>query len=420
MFNRPEVLLPQIVRGPSSAFELRAVTMKGPRVANPLRDDLADEIAAMANTADSVLVLGVDNKTRDIVGIPRESLDAVERFVFEVCCDSIKPPVAFRTLRLELPDATGTPQAVMKVDVPRSLFVHESPGGYFQRQGSSKRKLPPDLLARLFQQRSQARLIRFDEQAVPGTSLSDLEPALWRRFVGDAAADPVDTLRKLHLLTEDDTGAERATVAAILLCTQAPETWLRNAYVEAVRYRGTRQDSNYQIDAHQITGPLDQQVRHALAFVERNMTIAATKAPGRVELPQYSTRAVFEALVNAVAHRDYAVHGSKIRLFMFDNRLELFSPGPPPNSVTVESMALRQATRNELIAGLLTRSPVVGPSGVGRQYFMEKRGDGVPIILAESTELSGREPEYRLIDDAELLLTIWAAAEPGRRAALSL
>jgi ATP-dependent DNA helicase RecG len=413
MFDSPEELLRKINLGEDSTLELKRVTLKGKKVSDPARDDLADEIAAMANTADSVLVLGVDDKTRDIAGIPQEALDAVERFVFEVCCDSVRPPVAFRTLRLELPDSTGTLRAVMKVDIPRSLFVHESPGGYFQRQGSSKRKLPPDLLARLFQQRSQSRLIRFDEQAVPSTSLSDLEPALWQRFVGNTAADPVETLRKLHLLTEDDAGVERATVAAILMCTEAPETWLRNAYIEAVRYRGNRQDSNYQIDAHQIIGPLDQQVRHALAFVERNMTIAATKAPGRVELPQYSKRAVFEALVNAVAHRDYAVHGSKIRLFMFDDRLELFSPGPPPNSVTVQSMALRQATRNELIAGLLTRSPVVGPSGVGRQYFMEKRGDGVPIILAESTELSGREPEYRLIDDSELLLTIWAAAVPA-------
>ena len=115
------------------------MTLKGNKVSEPTRDDLADEIAAMANTADSVLVLGVDDKTRDIVGIPQEALDAVERLVFEGCCDSIRPPVAFRTLRLELPDSIGTPRAVMKVDVPRSLFVHESPGGYFQRQGSSKR-----------------------------------------------------------------------------------------------------------------------------------------------------------------------------------------------------------------------------------------------------------------------------------------
>ena len=137
------------------------------------------------------------------------------------------------------------------------------------------------------------------------------------------------------------------------------------------------------------------------------------KQPGRVEIPQYSIRAVFEAVVNAVAHRDYSIHGSKIRLFLFDDRLELYSPGPLPNTVTIESMPLRQSTRNELITSLLARCPVEDPTGaIGRQYYMEKRGEGVPIILEESRRLSGRDPVYVLIDDAELLLKIYAAPAP--------
>jgi predicted HTH transcriptional regulator len=180
-----------------------------------------------------------------------------------------------------------------------------------------------------------------------------------------------------------------------------------------VRYRGTRQDSNYQIDAEEISGPLDDQIRTALAFVRRNMSVGARKDPARLETPQYSIRAVFEAVVNAVAHRDYSIHGSKIRLFLFDDRLELYSPGPLPNTVTIESIALRQSTRNELVTSLLAKCPIEDPAGeVGRRFFMEKRGDGVPIILNESRQLSGREPVYRLIDDAELLLTIWAATPP--------
>jgi len=128
-------------------------------------------------------------------------------------------------------------------------------------------------------------------------------------------------------------------------------------------------------------------------------------------LPQFSLRAVFEAVVNALAHRDYSIHGSKIRLFMFDDRLELYSPGPLPNTVTIDSLALRQSTRNELITTLLAKCPVDDPAGApGRRFLMEKRGDGVPIILEESRKLCGRLPVYRLIDDAELLLTIWAAA----------
>jgi predicted HTH transcriptional regulator len=138
--------------------------------------------------------------------------------------------------------------------------------------------------------------------------------------------------------------------------------------------------------------------------------VAATKKPYRVETPQFSERAVFEAMVNAVAHRDYSVSGSKIRFFMFEDRLEIYSPGALPNTVTVESLALRQATRNELITSLLAESPVAETIGdVGRGYYMEKRGDGVPIIFRESENLSGTKPVYQLIDDSELLLTIYAA-----------
>jgi predicted HTH transcriptional regulator len=319
---------------------------------------------------------------------------------------------------MELPDTLGATRPVIKVEVPRSLFVHESPGGYFWRQGSSKRKLPPDLLARLFQQRSQARVIRFDEQTVPETSLSDLDEALWRRFIVVSSNDPLSILRKLKLLSKDETNMERPTVASVLMCSRHPETWLPGAFIEAVRYRGTRQDSNYQADAARITGALDQQVTQALAFARRNMTVAAVKVPGRKEIPQFSERAVFEAIVNAVAHRDYSIHGSKIRLFIFDDRLELYSPGSLPNTVTIESLPLRQATRNELITSLLTRCPVEQDDRhVGRQYLMEKRGDGVPIIMDESYALSGRHPEYRLIDDAELLLTIYSASQPNQSVA---
>lgn len=410
MFDSTEELLQKIRLGEDTSLEYKAVDFRGQKVNEPKRDDMADEIAAIANTREGVLVLGIDDKTRDILGIPIERLDAVESFVFEICTDSIKPPVVFRSFRVELPDSAGSMRAVLKVEVPRSLFIHKSPGGYFFRQGSSKREMPTDLLLRLGQQRSQARLIRFDEQAVPETSLSDMDETLWRRFSGKSSENETMTLRKMSLLTKDEEGHERATVAGILLCSRCPERWLSGAFIQAVCYRGIRQDSNYQIDAQDITGPLDAQIRAALTFVHRNMWIVAAKDPARVEVSQYNVRAVFEAVVNAVAHRDYSIHGSKIRLFLFDDRMEIYSPGSLPNTVTIESIALRQVTRNELLTTLLAKCPAEDPSGkVGRRFYMEKRGDGVPIIMHESEKSSGKRPVYRLIDDSELLLTLFAA-----------
>ena len=187
------------------------------------------------------------------------------------------------------------------------------------------------------------------------------------------------TFKKMKFVANDETGRTRATVAGILMCSSNPEQWLPGAFIQAVRYRGVRQDSNYQLDAQAITGPVDEQIAAAMAFVRRNMKVAARKAPGRVEVPQFSLRAVFEAVVNAAAHRDYAVHGSAIRLFLFDDRLELYSPGPLPNSVTVDALALRQSTRNELLTTLLAKCRAVDPTGeIARQFLMEKRGTACP------------------------------------------
>lgn len=410
MFDGLEELLTKIRLGEDSFFEMKTIRLRGTKVGEPKREELADELAAIANTRGGVLLLGVNDKTHEIDGIPVDCLETVERWVYEICNDSIRPPLQFASFRMQLPDSLGDLKAVLKVDVQRSLFVHESPGGYFHRQGSSKRKMPPEYLARLFQQRSQARLIRFEEQPVPGSGIRDLSEDLWRRFTTRSSEPSEVVLLKRSLLTKEENGDVRASVAGILLCSESPERFLPSAFIESVRYRGIRQDSNYQLDAQRICGPLDQQIKRAMIFLKRNQTVSAVKRPYRVETPQFSDRAVFEAIVNAVAHRDYSVFGSKIRFFMFDDRLEIYSPGSLPNTVTVDSMALRQSTRNELITSLLAESPVAETTGdVGRGFYMEKRGDGVPIILNESEKLSGRRPVYRLIDDSELLLTIYAA-----------
>ena len=217
-------------------------------------------------------------------------------------------------------------------------------------------------------------------------------------------------------MDDDSAGVLRATVAGVLFCTHDPEEWLPNACITATRYRG-RDRAADQLDSREITGPLNEQIADAVAFAARNMHVAARKDPARTDLPQYSERALFEALVNAVAHRDYSMSGGRIRLSMFRDRLEIVSPGSLPNNLTIDSMTLRQSTRNEALTSVLARMPVGGTrGGEDRHYFMERRGDGVPIILRETKELCGRLPEYRVIDELEVLLVI-PAAEQDRSAA---
>ena len=418
MFLGIAELLEKIRLGEDSFLELKEVRFSGERVNAPTRTDLADELAAFANTQGGVLVLGVPDKQRTPVGISYAQLDAVEALVREACNDSIRPPLLPIIQRLTLPDASGSPVAVLRVDVPRSLFVHQSPGGYFYRIGSSKRQMPPDYLARLFQQRSQTRLIRFDEQTVDAARTAELTPALWQRFATPLTQDaPDDLLQKLGMARRSEDGELRPTVAGVLLGMHTPQQFIPNAYIQAVAYRGLtiRPDDSqlYQRDAFDITGPLDEQILGAVDFVRKNMFVQARKTFGREDLPQYDLIAVFEAVVNAVAHRDYSLYGAKIRLRMFDDRLELFSPGAIPNTLTLDSLAYRQFARNETITSLLARCPVqtrIPELQLHRSRMMDKRGEGVPLILSRSEQLSGRRPLYRLLDETEVQLTIYALA----------
>ena len=398
-------LADRIRLGEDTTLELKSLVVQGGRVRSPDRRDFADELAAMTNGRGGTVALGVDDEAREVQGIPIADLDVVEGWVREVCNDSVTPPLDADILKSELDGAAGGRVPIIRVDVGRSLFVHRSPGGYFRRLGSSRRELAPEALARLFQERSQTRLIRFDESVVPRTTPGDLDYSLTRRFSREDTS--ADTLRKLHIVAEDDDGAERLTLSGVLLCTPDPQRWLPHASIQAVSYAGERTDTDYQTDARDIGGPLDGQVAEALHFVRRNMLVRAAKGLARSERPQFSERAVFEALVNAVAHRDYSIHGARIRLHLFGDRLELYVPGALANTLAPDSLHLRQASRNELIVSLLARCPA--PANLVRTRMMDRRGDGVPIIRDECEQLSGRLPEYTLLDDSELRLVIRAA-----------
>lgn len=414
MFETTDELLKQIRLGEDSSLELKDLRYKGNQVNDPHRNSMADELAAMANTANGVFVLGVDDKSRTVVGIPEDKLDVVETWVRGICNDLITPQFFCRIRKIPVVTEDGVERVIVRVDVPKSLYVHQSPSGYYHRIGSSKRQMTPDVLARLFQQRSQARIIRFDEQSVTTAPRDCLEKALWGKFKTPLSPDSDDEfLIKLKLLTQDDDGKICPSVSGILMACRQPQEFLTNAFIQAVVYRGTERNAAYQLDARDIVGPLDVQIIEAYKFVEKNMKVYAVKEPARRDIPQFAMQAVFEALVNAVAHRDYSIQGSKVRLHMFSDRLEIFSPGAIPNTMTIESLPLRQAARNELLTSLLARCPMPFADFPGdRRFLMDKRGEGVPIILSESEKISGRLPEYRLIDDTELLLTIFATQPP--------
>ena len=241
-----------------SPLELKRVLLSGRRVTSPGQNEFADQLAAFANSQGGTLVMGVDDATHEVLGIPLDSLDAVECWVREICNDSVKPSLDVDILKLELSDASGTLVPVVRIEVSRGLFVHESPGGYFHRTVRSKREMAPDVLARLFHERSLGGMIRFDESPVPRTGPADLDYSLTRRFLPQDSHESVNEIaaRRLRLVANDQDAAARLTLAGVLLGTREPQQWLPHACIQAISYAGERTDADYQTDARDIVGRL--------------------------------------------------------------------------------------------------------------------------------------------------------------------
>ncbi|MBM4086429.1 MAG: transcriptional regulator, partial [Planctomycetes bacterium] len=376
-------------------------------VRSPNSEDMAGEIVAFANAEGGVLFLGVDDSGL-VRGLPEDRLADVERWVVNVATNNCDPPIRPILRKESVPRPDSSEAIVMLVEVRRGLYVHGTSGGrHYVRVGSSKQILTGAPLARLFQERGRAFV--FDEQPVPTATDEDLDRGALQRFFqnGPSAIPWLDLLRNTRVLAKADDGPDRPTVAGLLAFGKAPRAQLPSAYVEAAVYRGTDLTSDDLVHSELIEGRVDAQIDDATAFVDRFMLKPARKPAGREDHPQYDIGAVHEAIVNAVAHRDYSIAGSKIRLFLFSDRLDLYSPGRLPNTLTIETMPFRVFTRNQLLVSFLSR---MKSRRTGRA-FLESRGEGVRKILGASEAHSGRRPVYAHFGE-ELRLTIWAKPSP--------
>ncbi len=396
MFDTQDAILAQLRAGEDGRAEFKELRLGARGVASPNAEDLAGELVAFANAAGGTVFVGVDDQG-NVTGIPSDRLDVVEQWVLNAATHNCDPPTRPIVRKALLPAEPGGDRHVLLVEVPRGLYVHRtSRGRYYTRVGSTKRDLAPAELARLFQQRGREYV--FDEQSVPSATVEDLSRPRLEAFFGRSPTIPwLDLLRNTRVTSRDELGVDRPTVAGLLVFAAEPTDFLASGSIEAACYAGTRLSSDDLTHAERLAGPVSDQIDAGIAFVARFMR----KAPGGQA--EYDIDVVDEAIVNAVAHRDYAITGSKIRLFLFQDRMELYSPGRLPNTITLQDMAYRTFTRNQLLVSFLSRIR----SKRSGEVFLESRGEGVRKILEDGEAHSGRRPEYELFGE-ELRLTLWA------------
>ena len=405
MFDTAEQIHDQLLAGEDSRVEFKALQVTERGVRAPNAEGLAGELVAFANAEGGTLFLGVDDAGKP-VGIPRHHMDVAERWLVNIATENCDPPIR-PIIRKHVVDGGDNGEEgagekhLILATIPRGLYVHRTTSGrYYQRIGSSKRDLTPTELARLFQQRGREYV--FDEQPVLTADVAALNQHRLEAFFGRSPTIPrLDLLRNTRAVAASEDGATHPTVAGLLAFATEPSDFLPSCTIEAACYSGTALSSEDLIHVERLAGPAADQIDAAVSFVARFMQEAR---PADSD-PAYDIDVIDEAVVNAVAHRDYAISGAKIRLFLFADRIEIYSPGKLPNTLSIEDMPYRTFTRNQLLVSFLSR---LHSKRTG-QVFLESRGEGVRKILRVGEAHSGRMPEYQLFGD-ELRLTLWKRA----------
>lgn len=388
-------LLAQIAQGESDQQEFKRL------IDNP--ESIAGEIVAFANSEGGRLYLGVEDDGT-IAGCPNPT--QVMQALTNICRDRCRPPII---AGLEQVLIGGQAAVVLEVlpELNRQKPYSTQGGRFYLRVGREKKDATGRELIRIAQGAGE---LHYDESPVRGADLSTLsEHAFsdyYERQFGLPLADGLrqaglsleQLLRNMRLL-DDLNGVPTLTVAAVLVFDADPQLFLPHSRLSAVAFAGPDENSDI-LDRKEITGRLPQIIEDSRIFLRRNVRVAAQELGfERRDMPQYDLNALGEGVVNAIAHRDYSLSGSQIRLFVFSDRIEIRSPGRLPNSITIDNIRLGvHAERNRRIATLLTH--------LG---YMSAIGTGVPrLIIRLSRQLGGREPEYSLVGE-ELRLCIWAA-----------
>jgi ATP-dependent DNA helicase RecG len=299
-------------------------------------ESLASEMAAFANSSGGTIFIGV----ADDGSTPRLSQQDVARInqlISNGASQLVRSPLAVQTENVALENG----RIVIALAVPKGIDkpYFDKNGVIWLKAGADKRRVnSKEELRRLFQFTNQFHADELPTKAgidkLDRLRFRDFLRDVYRQDYPDTPAELTRLLQNMNLATDDG----RLNLAGVLLFAEQPEWIVPQFVVKAIRYPGNKIHATDYVDTEDFSGPLPKLFAGALAFVMRNLHKVqagrGVNAPGTPEIPE----AVFEELlVNALVHRDYLV-SAPIRLFVFDNRIEIVSPGHLPNNLTVEKI----------------------------------------------------------------------------------
>jgi ATP-dependent DNA helicase RecG len=365
--------------------ELDDVEVKTARGGTPKR--LYEGLSALANrTGGGVVVFGLDESQRfTVVGVGDPQ--RLQEEVAHLATDDMEPRLrpVFTVDEIE-------GNAVVAIEVgevstaQKPCFYKQAglPKGAYIRVGNTNRQMTEYEVFGYLSSRGQPT---DDEDPIPDATLDDLNERLLDSYLAELrGARPraaflkgqrEDVLDRLRVVRRVD-GQLRPTLAGLLMFGKYPQEFLPQLMITFLQYYGTTEEEKTPqgarfMDNRRFEGPITEMVAEAEAYIMGAMRKASLiEGLFRRAIPEYPREAVREAIVNALAHRDYSpyVRGSYVQIRMFADRLEVQSPGGLFGNVTVENMEDEQSTRNARLMRMMEDVHIV-----------ENRGSGIRAML---------------------------------------
>lgn len=347
-------------------------------------DSMAAEIVAMANSLGGIILLGVVDRTGEIVGIDLNS-NLSERLA-NIATNNVKPSIYIQTEIVTIEKVL--PSKILVVHVPHnpSQIYKDNNGAIWVKQGSDKRRVTDDSeILRLYQRSGN---LLADEMEVFDTSIEDVNKDVFDAYF---KIEFGQTYQEKGLTFEEALKAKRVlrnnqlTLAGLLFFGKDPQSIKPAFTIKVVSYFGNNIESNdYRSKPADLKGRIPDLFEATMRFLKSSLDyLQAGQSFNSIGKLEISEIALIELVQNALVHRDY-FKNSPIRLLIFDNRIEIISPGKLPNNLTVEDIKFgNPVIRNNQIVAFSTHT--LPFSGLG---------SGVKRALAEQHNIE-------LINDTE-------------------
>ena len=314
---------------------------------------LAQEMVAFSNSGGGVIFIGVSDDGT-FSGLTRDDMGRLNGLASNAASQHVRPPINPRSENIDTPEGL-----VMRITVPDGIAkpYMDKNGVIWVKSGSDKRKATSrEEIQRLYQ---KAGLIHGDEIPVPGLTIADLDndyfKAFFERNFGETLEEQglsLSTLLENMNLVKDDV----FTVSGALLFARNPGFKLPVFIIKAIAFPGNEIHETHYRDSQDMTGKIADIFKKSMNFVLGNIRHVQGKQSvnslGEPEIPRITLE---ELIVNALIHRDYFI-SAPVRLFVFDNRVEIISPGHLPNNLTVENIKRGNSNiRNPILASYATK-----------------------------------------------------------------